>query len=155
MEALRLRPATASDAALLLRWRDDTATREASRHTAEVGADEHAAWLDAVLASGDRDLFVVECGRVPVGQLRFDAVGEGDFEISVGLDPSARGAGLGAPTIAVGLDWLWRERPGARRVVAVVRDTNAPSLRAFARAGFVDAGAADHARFRRLVTQRP
>ena len=155
MEALRLRPATPADSAHLLAWRNDPATRAASRSTSPVGAEEHERWLAAVLGDPARDLLIVQREGDRVGQVRFDALGAGVFEISVGLDAGARGAGLGTRTIAAGLAWLWRERPAARRVVAAVRADNEASLRAFARAGFADGGTAAEPGFRRFVAERP
>lgn len=156
MPGLTLRPATKRDAGLLLRWRNDPVTRAASRHAAEVGTDEHEAWLDATLANADRELLVVERDGFAVGQIRLDALGPaGEWEISIALDPAARGGGLGARAIGAGLDWLWAERPDARRVVADVRNGNEPSRRAFARAGFAAAGPAPDTGFSRLVAERP
>ena len=85
---VRLRPATVADAVLLRIWRNDPATRAASRHSGGVEAEEHAAWLDRTLADPDRLLLVAELGGAPVGQVRLDRDGE-CWEISVSLAPEA------------------------------------------------------------------
>jgi RimJ/RimL family protein N-acetyltransferase len=151
-QRLTLRPATSSDASLLRAWRNEPATRAASRNTAEVGEAEHRAWLARVLADPRRMLFVAERGGDPIGQVRLDAAGEG-WEISVSLAPEARGAGLGSALIERGVEQLraaGREGP----VEAWVRADNAPSLRAFRRAGFVDEPARRDAEFTVLVRSR-
>ena len=155
MGDLSLRPATAADAAVLLRWRNDASTRAASRNTGEVSPREHSAWLAGVLASAERDLLIAERDGAPVGQLRFDVVSEAEVEISVGLDPAARGTGLGTRAISAGVEWLWRARPGAQRLIAHVRENNEPSLRAFTRSGFTTEGPAPEPGFRRLTAERP
>lgn len=155
MDALRLRPATSADSDRLLAWRNDPDARAASRSTDPVGAEDHERWLAAVLADPGRDLLIVERGGDPVGQLRFDALGDDAFEISVALAPDVRGAGDGTRAIAAGLTWLWRVRPAARRVVAAVREDNDASLRAFARAGFRDGGTTAEPGFRRFAAERP
>lgn len=129
-----LRPATRDDAAALLAWRNDPATRASSVATAEVSPDEHRAWLDRTLASEDRALFVAEQGGAPVGQVRLDRVGEGTFEVSLTVAPAARGRGLAWALLAA-TEAPAKER-GGLLLEAKIRRDNAPSRRAFERAGY-------------------
>lgn len=132
---LNLRHAAPRDAALLLEWRNDPKTRSASRVTRGVQPAEHRRWLARTIADPRRDLLVAELSGVPVGQIRFDRLGDDTYEISVALAPSSRGKGLGSKLILAAVTWLGRHRPAAR-VIAEVRSSNATSLRAFHRAGF-------------------
>ena len=150
---MRLRAADAGDRDRLLEWRNDPATREASRQTAAVEAGEHEAWLEAVLADADRHLLIAEDGGDPVGQIRFDRDRAYRYEISVGLAPAARGRGLGSDLIEMGCAWLWRST-NATDVEAWVRADNAPSERAFAAAGFRATGD-ERQGFRLHVLARP
>lgn len=138
--SLELRPATGSDAARLLEWRNDEETRRNSRSRDPVAEDEHRAWLAAVLADPDRHLLIVELGGAPQGQVRFDRVEEGRYEISVSLAEGARGRGLGTEAIEHGLAWLGERVEAAVVVVAEVREENTASERAFAAAGFERTG---------------
>lgn len=54
------RRAAEADADLLLEWRNDDATRRASRATDPVTPEKHRKWLRATLADDDRMLLVVE-----------------------------------------------------------------------------------------------
>ncbi|HEV7753872.1 MAG TPA: GNAT family protein, partial [Baekduia sp.] len=78
----------------------------------------------------------------PAGSVRLDLVGDGSAEVSIALDPAARGLGLAAQALE-----LLTAQAGAAGAVtgllARVRESNAPSLRAFARAGYAEAGRAD------------
>ncbi len=136
-----MRGARLDDAPRLLQWRNDPVTRAASRSMGEVTPGEHETWLAATLADPRRHLLVGEVRGTPVGQVRFDELEDGRFEISVGLASEARGRGIGSPLIAAGVAWL-RERTDAT-IVAEVREENESSLRAFARVGFSPIGQVD------------
>ena len=136
---LSLRPASEEDAALLREWRNDPETRAASRTTAEVGIEEHATWLAAVLADPARQLLICELAGEPAGQVRFDRLAERRYEISISLAPSARGQGLSPSFISLAVQQL-RESHRDARVEAHVREENTRSLATFRRAGFRPSG---------------
>ncbi|WP_051470947.1 bifunctional UDP-2,4-diacetamido-2,4,6-trideoxy-beta-L-altropyranose hydrolase/GNAT family N-acetyltransferase [Patulibacter minatonensis] len=139
---LRQRPATEDDAALLLRWRNDPAVRAVSVTSDPIAPDEHRGWLRRVLADPDRTLLVVERAGVPVATVRFDRdPAAGDAEISVTVDPQARGGGLGRRVLRESTERELASRPGLRRVRALVHADNTASLRAFEAAGYGPAGA--------------
>jgi RimJ/RimL family protein N-acetyltransferase len=124
------------DAPLLREWRNEPATRAASRNTGEVGEAEHIAWLEGAMADPDWRLFVAEQGERPVVQVRFHRSGE-TWEISVSLATGARGGGLGSALIDAGVGRLRAD--GARGTVnAWVRPGNEASLRAFRSGGFTE-----------------
>jgi RimJ/RimL family protein N-acetyltransferase len=138
-DVVSLRPAQPADRDRLLAWRNEPAVRAASRSTAEVAPAEHEAWFARRLADPDTRIFVVEHGGEPVGQVRVDRLHGRRGEIHVALAATARGRGFAAPALADGA------RRGAQElgldvVEANVRADNEPSLRAFARAGFAQAG---------------
>ena len=108
---LLLRQAEATDARRLREWRNDPATRAASRNTAPVDAGAHEAWFASVIANPDRHLLVADEDRTPVGSLRFDRRAELCYEISVVVAPEARGRGLGTALIRAGLGWLREHHP--------------------------------------------
>jgi RimJ/RimL family protein N-acetyltransferase len=149
---LVLRDAAEADADLLLGWRNEPATRAASGSTAEVGPEEHRAWLASLLADDDRHLWIAEVDRRPAGQVRFDRVRGDAYEISVSIDPALRGGGLGAELIAAGCELLFM-RTNATTVVARVKPHNEASIHAFTGAGFKAAGEEDG--FELLTAVRP
>jgi RimJ/RimL family protein N-acetyltransferase len=95
-----LRPATADDAALLLAWRNDPATRAASRTTHPIGADEHRAWLGRTLADPSRRLMIAMAGARAVGMVRADRCDVG-WELSWAVAPDQRGQGYGKRAVAL------------------------------------------------------
>jgi RimJ/RimL family protein N-acetyltransferase len=100
IQTLRLRRATIDDADLLLRWRNDPLTREASRNSAEVSAEEHIAWLTDSLDRADRKLLVAEENGAPVGVVRAD-FSDRVWELSWTVAPEARGRGVGKRMVAL------------------------------------------------------
>lgn len=85
-----LRPASIEDADLLLAWRNEPATRAASRSLHAVPETEHASWLTELLEDPHRHLWVAELAGDPVGQVRFDRVADGAYEISVSVAANHR-----------------------------------------------------------------
>jgi RimJ/RimL family protein N-acetyltransferase len=92
-ESITLRSATIQDADLLLEWRNDPKTREASHNTGEVERNEHVSWLLRTLKNPNRRLLVAEENGTPVGTVRAD-FSESVWELSWTVAPSARGRGV-------------------------------------------------------------
>lgn len=136
--ALTLRPATMDDARLLLDWRNDEATRQASHGSAPVAWPDHQRWLAAVLADDRRRLWLACLGGEPVGTLRADRPAPGAPDpaqvLSWTVAPAARGRGLGARMVRL----LAARLPGPLR--AEVREGNTASVRVALAAGLAAAG---------------
>jgi RimJ/RimL family protein N-acetyltransferase len=148
-----MRSAVGDDSDRLLAWRNDPATRAASRNADLIGQDQHDRWLVDVLAADDRELLVGEANGEPIGQVRFDRLCDARWEISVTVAPNARGRGLGGPLVAAGVEWLWAARREASVVEALVREGNERSLRVFEGCGFVRVPSEDEG-FARLERHR-
>ncbi len=88
-----------TDAALLMAWRNDAATRGASHSAATVSPAEHRQWLQAQLRNPDMQLYIAESDGMAVGTVR--AVGEnGVAELSWTIAPEARGRGYAKAMVA-------------------------------------------------------
>ena len=127
---VQLRPAslTGLDVYLLWVWRTDPLTRRMSSHTADIPFAAHARWFAAVLADAQRQMWIAEVDRVPVGTVRVDARREG-HDLSWTVAPEARGRGYGAAmvhAVAAGV-------PGPLR--ALIKRENAASQRIAHRIG--------------------
>lgn len=130
-----LRRATFADAALLLRWRNDEATRNAAFRSEVVASDEHAEWLRRKLDDPSSAIWVAERETVAVGQVRIDRTAESEGEVDITVAPDARGNGYAAEILRLagqavaGLDII--------ALVAWVKDQNLASRGAFRKAGFI------------------
>lgn len=143
-QPLQLRSATASDEALLLRWANDPQVRANSFSPALIAPAEHQRWFQAGLADANRLLLIAcDANGCPLGQIRFDrqrlGSGSGPDEalLDLSLDRCARGHGLAAELVRLGLQAMERHWGPATEAVAEVLDGNTASQATFARAGFV------------------
>ncbi|WP_020499378.1 GNAT family N-acetyltransferase [Sciscionella marina] len=132
---MRIRPARAEDAALLLELRNDPDTRRSSVHTGVVTEQEHRAWLQQSLTRTDRMLLIAEQDGAPIGTVRFDLEEPETWELSITLAPDRRGHGRAGPVLQAAQDYLTEQRR-VRSIRARVRTGNTASLALFARAGY-------------------
>jgi RimJ/RimL family protein N-acetyltransferase len=130
-----LRRARMEDARTLLDWRNHPEVRAASHGTEEIPWADHVRWLESSLARPDRHVLVAERSGRPVGTLRFDVAGD-CATVSIAVDPTLRGAGLGPAMLDAGHAWLLRHDARVRRCRAEIRADNGPSVRAFRAAGY-------------------
>jgi RimJ/RimL family protein N-acetyltransferase len=133
-DTLRLRAATPDDASLIHRWRNHPATRAVSRQTDPIDFEAHQQWMTKVLADERRLLFVAQVGGIPVGVVRLDKLDSHEAEVSLFLDPSLHGLGLGTALLRSGE--AQAPRLGVAALRATVLPDNAASRRLFESAGY-------------------
>lgn len=129
-DTITLRPATSTDAALLLEWRNDPVTRANSFNTARVAEAEHRDWFTASLKNPQRRILIAVRDGAPVGMVRADLVG-GATELSWGVAPRERGRGAGKAIVAVAVKLI------GGSITARIKAGNAASARVALSAGFV------------------
>ncbi|CAA7623559.1 UDP-2,4-diacetamido-2,4,6-trideoxy-beta-L-altropyranose hydrolase [Magnetospirillum sp. SS-4] len=139
---LTLRPATADDGEDLLAWRNDPDSRANSLDTAEVSRERHFDWLGHVLADPERTMLIGMLGGTKVGMARFDRCRPGEWRVSIGMAPTARGRGLGRSLLGFAIQALER-RHGPGLLIADIRAANRPSRRIFTACGFFQTDEAD------------
>ncbi len=96
-----------------------------SRQQEEISARQHKSWMESTT---DR-IFVAEENGVAVGTVRFVRHPH-ELEVGLVVAPEFRGRGYAALMLDLAKAEAWRP------LVAYVREDNARSLAAFARAGF-------------------
>jgi RimJ/RimL family protein N-acetyltransferase len=141
---LSLRPAVEGDCALLFEWANDPETRRNSFSAERIRWPEHREWFARLLGEPDRWLYLLMApGDEPIGQVRFERLGEREAEVSMSLAAAWRGRGLASDAIRLATDRAMRDA-GLELIHAHVKPANAPSLRAFLRAGYAEHGAIEH-----------
>lgn len=125
--------ATAADRDDLFAWRNDPVTQRASKSSAPIEPETHAAWFAAALASPDLVIYIGYSGANKIGSIRFDRVGEaGDnYLVSIMIAPEQRGRGFGKALLRAGIDMM----PGAPLNAEIASD-NLASRRIFEACGF-------------------
>ena len=140
---VKLRPATAADEALLLRWANDPQVRANSFSPEPIKADDHHIWFKETLADFNRLLLIATAvDGCPIGQIRFDRKPEmvggpaNEAKLSLSLDRCARGHGLASEQVHLGLQAVVQRWGPDIVVVAEVLSNNVASNACFARSGF-------------------
>ncbi len=137
MSQLTVARATQADSADLFAWRNDPQTRAVSLNTDEVAWADHERWFAASLENPRRVIYLVRDGANAIGMIRFDIDEAGErAEVSINLNPNARGKGFGTRTLIAGLEQFAVDRPDLRGTTAQIRSTNAPSIAIFTKAGY-------------------
>ena len=140
---IRLRPVVPGDCERFWLWRNEAATRLASFDTAEIPYETHEKWFCQKILDPEFRCFVgVDPEGLDVGYVRFDLEGE-SARISVGVAADRRNQGYGRLLIEEASRRLLGDE-SVGRVMALIREDNPVSLRAFERAGFVRCGEKVH-----------
>ena len=139
---LRVRPWQASDADLLLSWRNDPVTRTWSRNSDPIPEPVHLEWFAAAMEDDGRCGYVIVDDDRAVGHVRFDIdLESSSAEISIVLDPLRTGQGLGRRSLGLAIESFSKEHPGIHRLTATTHADNVRSTRLFVGMGFTaDAG---------------
>jgi RimJ/RimL family protein N-acetyltransferase len=83
------REASIEDAETLLEWRNDESTRKSSHNDEIIPLESHKSWLQEIIVSSDRFLYIVELDSESVGIVRKDR-DENTWVISWTVSPSHR-----------------------------------------------------------------
>jgi len=122
-----LRKATMDDAELILEWRNDPVTREASFTKDIIDLETHKEWFRRKLESPECFLYILMDDTESVGQLRIDRVNDVG-EISYMIAPEKRGMGYGKRIIQL----AETSSPAEIRVLTgLVEKTNEASRKCF------------------------
>lgn len=130
-----LRRAGLADCERVFAYNVAPAARAMSGSPRTFSLAEHERWFAERLADPASRMWIVEDGGSPVGVVRVDA--GNPPRISIALDPSAQGRGIGRRAVALACA-RW-----AAPVRAEIHETNTASHACFVAAGFVRIGKRD------------
>ena len=91
---LWLREATPDDMMLLFCWANDPVVRCGAFCTEEIAMADHRRWFRKVLSEENIQIFILQRGDIPVGQVRIEASGY-EWNIDYSIDAAWRGNGYG------------------------------------------------------------
>ena len=132
---IHLRNAEPIDEKFVWEVNNEATVRSVSLSTQPIPYHDHIRWFASKLGDDRAHLAIVEVNGERAGVLRLEQLDD-CIEISLALEPSFRGRGVGTVAIRHGCR-LAGEKLGAHPLVARVLRVNAASIRAFEHAGFV------------------
>jgi len=132
---LKLRPTISSDALTYLQWVNDSEVRSNAKNTNPIQMLNHLEWFNRRMKDLESNLFVLEAGNLPVGQIRFERHGK-EAVVDYSLDVAVRGRGWAKRLIKLGIEGLKQSRPIMLR--AIVKQKNVSSTKALIQAGFTE-----------------
>jgi len=142
--AVSLRLATPADEALLLHWANDPQVRTNSFSSELIAPADHHIWFQQGLANPNRLLLIATAADgCSIGQIRFDLQppslesDTSDAMVGLSLDRCARGHGMAAEFVRLGLHEMGQRWGASVEAVAEVLPSNTASNACFARAGFI------------------
>jgi RimJ/RimL family protein N-acetyltransferase len=127
---IMMREADPDDAMTILAWRNNPRIFENSRIAEPVELEEHISWYARSLVSDKCHILIAEEDGDPVGMIRLDERMEGDYEVSIIVDPHYQGRGFGSHMLAL----VCNCESGA--LTADIKATNLASRRIFEKCGF-------------------
>ena len=134
-----IREATDDDIWDIFQWRNDPISRAMFVNQEPVSYDEHEKWFKETQASLERKIFLSVDGVNKIGvchfKLKYD---EGVAEISVNLNPAARGRGFSQKCIY--MSCIAFQSHFALPINAIIKHGNLASERGFIGAGFEKIG---------------
>jgi len=138
---ISFRDASQQDSGMLFDLRNDPEVREVSFNQQAVTPDEHERWLGQTLASPNRILWIPQDRNLkPLGRVQMDlSENLQEATISIALDRSSRGRGLGPVVIEKATETVLAGTgpfASVSRVVANIKPANTQSCMAFEKVGF-------------------
>lgn len=139
---LALRPLSREDGPQLLRWRNSPSVARNMYGDHEIGADEHAAWLERALAREDAHYWIITADGADAGLTSVTEIdarhGTGTWAVYVGED-DLRGRGVGSFALYTVLERVFGEL-GLRKLSCEVLAFNPGALALYERFGLVREG---------------
>jgi RimJ/RimL family protein N-acetyltransferase len=136
LQEIEFRTASQADALLYFNWANDDTVRRNAFSTGKIEWEHHKVWFEKKTNTENCLMLVASLTGKDIGQIRFDEVTTGTFEIGYSLDKEFRGRGLGSKLLKMGAMELFKRKPAADRVVGKVKEMNEASKKAFDAAGF-------------------
>lgn len=134
-KVIRIREAQASDTQLYYNWANDPIVRQMAFHTEPILWESHCKWFEGKLSSQKSHLTLCLLGDTPIGQVRFDEIAAGEYEIDISVDRNSRSKGCGRQMLKAAIQFVYKKY-NITRFVAEVKTKNIPSQKMFEAVGF-------------------
>lgn len=127
-----LRKAQKDDVLMLFCWVNDPVVRQSAFCTDDIPLNSHKRWFLQVLDSDKVQIFILQKGDLPIGQVRLE-LKNNEWIIDYSIDAAWRGHGYGREILKL----LEEQMPEGTILVGEVKDANLASMKIFERLGYV------------------
>lgn len=133
---IEVRPASADDEGLILRWANDPLVRQNAFNPDTITAANHHAWFSQRLGETSVcQICIIQTNEgIPIGQVRFEKNNE-NWEIHYALDQYARSRGVGSRVLESAI-LLFKKQHVKANLFGRVKIENVLSQKIFRRLGF-------------------
>ena len=132
---IRIRNVKISDSIDILNWRNDPLTRSMSINSDIISLNNHNEWFERVINNSYNVSYIGILEKSKIGVCHFHLNSdEKIFEVSINLNPSMRGKGLGFQFLTKSIAQFSKLHRG--RILARVKNFNISSLKLFNACGF-------------------
>lgn len=129
-------PVMESDCELIWKWANDPEVRSSAFSSDFIPFEDHRDWFYSKIRNPQCFQFIGYNGNSqPIGQIRFDAVGDGEFEVDVSVDKDFRGREYGVQLIKKGIYELL-QHSNVKIVHSYVKSSKHASKNTFIKADF-------------------
>jgi len=138
LHRIRVRKAWRLDCRDLWLWRNHPAVRKWSFNQEEIQYAQHARWFQKSLSDKNIRIFIAhDEHKEKTGQVRINRTSSRTAFVSVNLNPSFIGKGMGSSIINAASRHFFAAEPAVKELKAEIFSDNTPSRIAFKRAGYV------------------
>ncbi len=135
-DTLHVRRAVDADCTLFWHWANDPEVRANAFNSDLILWENHRAWFTSKLQDPDTTIYVIECDKGPIGQVRFERKNE-HYCIDYSLARQYRGLGLGKKLMEVSIRTFFIQQQTSG-IIAEVKADNISSYKVFEGLGFND-----------------
>jgi len=119
----------------LFNWRNNSEVRKNFFNSHRITWEEHKKWFERITNLVTASVYVAFQREEKIGTIRYED--KGNFiSVSVMLNPTFIGKGLGHQIIMLGTERFTKDRKPLKPIVAEIKKENLASIKAFTRAGY-------------------
>lgn len=129
-----LRKAKKDDVLILFCWANDPVVRQSAFCMDDISWDSHKKWFYQALVSDAKQIFILQKGDLPIGQVRIELnINKGEWLIDYSIDAAWRRQGYGRKILYL----LENKLPNGTFLLGQVKLENLPSQHVFEELGYV------------------
>ena len=125
-----------SDSRTIWKWRNDELTRKMSKDNKFIEWDIHQDWFNTFLSDETSFIYLAKINKISFGVSKFELINEGNYLISININPTLREKGLGKLLLEYSMKRFFKDSISKPYIFAEIRKINKKSICIFESFGF-------------------